>query len=84
MAIISSNSESLDIEDGSLIQEKAEELGVPFGCTKGNCGTCITIIKEGMENLSSETNKEQEYGLNEGERLICQCTILKDEVILDI
>lgn len=74
--------EELDLPDGSPIAEVCEEAGVPFACTEGVCGTCVIEIKEGMENLSSPTQEEQDF-LGEGtyqERLACQCRIKKGRV----
>ena len=60
--------------------DHAEELGVPFGCTDGNCGTCLTRIRTGLENMSPYTEKEKVFGLAEDERLLCQAQILQGKV----
>ena len=39
-----------ELADGSAIRDAAEELGVPFGCKQGICGTCKIDILEGSEN----------------------------------
>ena len=63
--------------DNSDLIDKAEELGVAFGCQDGRCGSCRVEIVEGMDNLSERTQNEFDAGLNEDEpfRLMCQCKI---------
>lgn len=75
--IFDHNKEEIDLEDGAPIAEACEEAGVPFACTEGVCGTCVIEIKEGKENLSSQTQEEEDF-LGAGttdERLACQCKI---------
>jgi ferredoxin len=77
--IFDHNEEEIELEDGSSIHEVCEEAGVPFACTEGVCGTCVVEVKEGGENLSSQTEEEADF-LGEGnteERLACQCKIEK-------
>jgi ferredoxin len=67
--------EEVEIADGAELQEACEEAGVPFACTEGVCGTCVIEVVEGMENLSSFTQEEQDFlGELDEERLACQCT----------
>lgn len=84
MAILKSGNQEVNVTDGESFIEQAEELGVPFGCTAGNCGTCITVVKEGMENLSAPTSEEVEFRLEAQERLMCQTRILSGTVVLDV
>ncbi len=64
------------LEDGAPIAETCEEAGVPFACTEGICGTCVIEVIEGMDNLSSFTQEEQDFlGEQNTERLACQCKI---------
>ncbi len=68
--------EERELEDSSLIAEVCEEAGIPFACTEGICGTCVIEITEGMENLSSFTQQEEDFlGEQDSERLACQCKI---------
>ena len=68
--------ESIELEDNSNIQEACEEAGVPFACTEGVCGTCVIEVEEGMSNLSSFTQEEEDFlGEQDNERLACQCKI---------
>jgi ferredoxin len=74
--IILDSEEEYEIENGSPIAEACEEAGVPFACTEGVCGTCVIEVKEGMENLSSFTQEEEDFlGDMASERLACQCKL---------
>ena len=85
MAKIISNKtqESKEIPDGSPIQKPCEELGVPFCCTNGICGTCMIDIIEGEENLSELTEEEKDLERDRKHRLACQCKIKSGEVKFD-
>ena len=63
--------------------EKAEELGVPIGCTDGLCGSCRVKVTKGIENLTERTQKERDMGLEEDTRLLCQCEMKKGDVEID-
>ena len=68
--------EEKTIPDGESIIEACEEQGVPFACTEGVCGTCVIEVSEGMENLTSFTQEEEDFlGDMDRERLACQCKI---------
>lgn len=84
MALLKAGNREQSVADGQSVIDAAEELGVPFGCTAGNCGTCITVVKEGMENLNERTPEEIEFRLEEQERLLCKCTISGGTVVLDV
>tara|TARA_Y100000310_G_scaffold39747_2_gene37272 strand:- start:1350 stop:1613 length:264 start_codon:yes stop_codon:yes gene_type:complete len=58
--------------------DKAEELGVLFGCQDGRCGACRVEVTEGMENLSERTENEKDLGVEEPHRLMCQCKMKGD------
>ncbi len=55
--------------DGTSILELAEQNGVDIdsGCRAGNCGTCVTAIKNGKVKYISEPGSPQE----EGTCLVC-------------
>ncbi len=78
------NDEEFELEEDAPIAEVCEKAGVPFACTEGVCGTCVVKIDEGMDNLSSFTQEEEDFlGDPEyGERLACQCKIKKGNVKL--
>ena len=75
--IFDDTKEEVEVEDGASIQEECEELGVPFACTEGICGTCVIEIVEGGENLTEPTQEELDFLGDdcENERLACQCKI---------
>ena len=75
MAIIRFEGQETEVSDGSKILEACEEMGVPFGCQDGLCGTCISTVLQGMENLEPVNVKEEEMGLAKDQRLMCQCVI---------
>lgn len=68
--------EEVEVSDGSGLQEACENVGVPFACSEGVCGTCVIEILEGMENLTEFTQEEEDFlGDMENERLACQCKV---------
>ena len=78
--INSKTHEEIQIEDGASIKEACEELGVPFCCTNGICGTCMIDIIEGEENLSELTEEEKDLERDRKHRLACQCKVKQGEV----
>ncbi len=62
-----------EVPDGESIIPACEELGVTFGCQDGICGTCIVEVQEGMEALSERNQAEIDMGLDQNQRLACQC-----------
>jgi len=81
--IFSTTDDEETLADGSRIQEACENVGVPFACTEGICGTCVIEVEEGMENLSPFTQEEDDFlGQRGCERLACQCKIMKGTVKL--
>ena len=84
MATIRFEEEERELADGSAILEICEAIGMPFGCTEGNCGTCRCIIVEGAENLEPLNEKETDMDLEKGERLACQCIIKTGIVVFSI
>lgn len=74
---------SIKVDDENLIRRAAEELGVPFCCNIGTCGSCAIEIKEGEENLSGLTQEERDIDRDAKSRLACQCRIKSGEVLID-
>lgn len=74
--------EEVTLDDNSPIAEACEQEGVPFACTEGVCGTCVIVVKEGKENLSSPTQEEEDFlgDCTGDERLACQCRIKSGRV----
>ncbi len=75
--VFENNDEEADVEDGERIAEACEEMGVPFACTEGVCGTCVIEVVEGMENLNPPTQEEMDFLGDDTckERLACQCRL---------
>lgn len=70
------DSKEFDIEDNASIIPACEEVGIPFACTEGVCGTCVIEVLEGKDNLSEYTQEEEDFlGEQENERLACQCKL---------
>ena len=79
--VISGNTgKEVEIKDGDKIRDACEELGVPFCCREGVCGTCMIDITEGAENLSKVNEQEEWLGRDQKHRLACQCKIKKGQV----
>lgn len=75
MAKVIFEGDEREIPDGTKVMEACEDLGLPFGCQEGICGTCMSTITQGAENLLPKNEKEDEFDLPAGQRLACQCTI---------
>ena len=75
MAKISYEENEIEVKDGEAIKEACEELGVPFSCTDGICGTCMIDIEDGEENLNELNQAELDMGRDRKTRLACQCKI---------
>tara|TARA_Y100000310_G_scaffold342170_1_gene444094 strand:+ start:377 stop:631 length:255 start_codon:yes stop_codon:yes gene_type:complete len=80
MATIKTDNDEREVKDGEKVQQACEEVGVPFGCTSGICGTCLVDVEEGMEHLSEKTQEEKDMDLQGKERLMCQCKIKKGTI----
>ena len=75
MATIRFEGDEREVPDGSSVQKVCEELGMPFGCTEGLCGTCLCVVREGADNLEPLNEKEEDMEMEADERLACQCII---------
>lgn len=82
MAILKKAASSVECGDGESLQEAAKELGVSFGCRKGVCGACVVEVLEGVENLSAKSDNEVEFGMRDGDRMMCQCSVSAGEVTI--
>lgn len=83
MAIIEVDGKQLELKDGDKIRDTCEQLGVPFGCRSGFCGTCKSEILEGAENLNELNQEEQDMGdRDRNHRLCCQAIIKQGKVKL--
>ena len=72
---------------GTRIIEVSEKVGagITYGCRESDCGTCLTEIVTGMENLSESSVLEQatlaEKKAGSNMRLACQTLVLGDATI---
>ena len=64
-----------EIPDGTKIDAVCEKSGIPFSCNSGVCGTCQIEVMEGAENLSELNQEEKDLGMDQNNRLSCQCII---------
>ncbi len=81
MATLIYNDVEKILEDDSPIIDSCKEIGVPFGCKDGLCGSCAIEIAEGLENLSSRNEKESAVIKDHVNiRLACQCSIKSGNV----
>ena len=78
--INSKTNEKKELKNGENIRNACEELGVPFQCTDGICGTCMIDIVSGENNLSNLTEQEKDLERDKKHRLACQCRIEKGKV----
>tara|TARA_R110001592_G_scaffold48182_6_gene152026 strand:+ start:1009 stop:1263 length:255 start_codon:yes stop_codon:yes gene_type:complete len=81
MPKITIDGQSRELAADEAIQASCDDLGVPFGCQAGSCGTCVIIIEQGMENLHPRNELEEDMGLKDNERLACQARIKDGEVV---
>jgi ferredoxin len=75
MAKVIFEGDEREVDDGTKVIEACEDLGLPFGCQDGICGTCMSIVTRGADNLDPKNEKENEFDLPDGQRLVCQCKI---------
>ncbi|MEK6895024.1 MAG: 2Fe-2S iron-sulfur cluster-binding protein [Nanoarchaeota archaeon] len=66
------------INEPDEMKSALEDLGVPFSCEDGVCGTCLIEIEKGMDKLNSYTQPEKNMGMEGKFRLGCQCRFEKD------
>lgn len=68
----------VEVPKNENLREHLEKLGVPFNCENGVCGTCYIEVLDGEENLSEVNQREKNLGMDEKNRLGCQCKVEKD------
>lgn len=84
MAKLICNGEEIPMEEGEPLKPKLEEMGVPFACEEGICGTCIIEVVKGGEHLSERTEEEDDFlGDVPHERLGCQCKMGSGDVEIE-
>lgn len=82
MAVLKNSTARIEVPDGENLQVAAKELGVALGCRKGVCGACVVEVLEGMDQLSAKSDSEEEFGMRDGDRMMCQCSISAGEVAI--
>lgn len=75
MAFLNNAKQQIKVAPDAPLVAAAEELGVPFSCTEGNCGTCLVRVLRGMEHLKPLNEQEDIFGLHANERLLCQARV---------
>ena len=80
MPKIKLNDKEIEVPEGENPYSKFEKLGMDFSCFNGICGTCKMKVTKGMENINPKTEEEDEFPLNDDERLGCQCSRLKGNI----
>lgn len=84
MATIRFEGRDAEVADGTEIVKTVEELGLPLGCQDGLCGTCMSTVVQGMENLEVRNEKEIDMDIPDNQRLACQCVIKSGLVELSV
>ena len=79
----SKTGESKEVKAGENIRDACEELGVPFSCKNGTCGTCMIDVVSGKENLTELTEAENDLERDREHRLACQCRIKNGDITID-
>lgn len=85
MAKIKLDQQQIELKDGNKVRDSCEQLGVPFGCRSGFCGTCKIEILEGENNLNELNREEQDMeDRDDKHRLACQAEIKHGTVKIKI
>ncbi|HEX9179250.1 MAG TPA: 2Fe-2S iron-sulfur cluster binding domain-containing protein [Burkholderiales bacterium] len=79
---------TVTVPAGTRLIEVSEKIGagITYGCREGECGTCLTRIVSGQENLAPPSVLEDQV-LKDIEapgrhRLACQAQCLQGEIIV--
>jgi ferredoxin len=78
---------ALTVPAGTRIIEVSEKVGagIIYGCRECDCGTCLTEVVSGMENLSEPSPFEKatlaSKKAGKNVRLACQTLVLGDAVV---
>lgn len=78
---------SVTVPAGTRIIEVSEKVGagIIYGCRESDCGTCLTEVMTGMENLSEPSSFEcatlAEKRAEPNMRLACQTLVLGDVTV---
>ncbi len=78
---------TVELQEGERLMKACGEEGtsIMFSCRRGTCGTCITNIMKGAENLSppeiGEQMTLQVMDAKPNQRLACQCKVNGDVTV---
>ncbi len=78
---------TVTVPAGTRIIEVSEKVGagIEYGCRESDCGTCLTTVITGMENLSQPSALElatlAQHKAQPNMRLACQTLVLGDVTI---
>lgn len=77
---------TVKVPAGTRIIDMAEKVGsgITYGCREGECGTCLTHVMSGQENLTAPSSLElrvlKENLAGQNDRLACQCLVMGGDV----
>jgi ferredoxin len=78
---------AVTVPAGTRIIEVSEKIGsgISYGCRESDCGTCLTLVESGMENLSKRSPFEiatlAGHKAPDNVRLACQTLVLGDATV---
>ncbi|RME79129.1 MAG: (2Fe-2S)-binding protein [Methanobacteriota archaeon] len=74
----------VDVPDGENLGKLDGQSSILFACHEGVCGSCLSHIVEGKENLEEPSDYEKQMlemmGASEDQRLLCITKIKGGEV----
>lgn len=82
--------ETVVVPAGTSLEDISEqtETGIVYGCRQCSCGTCMTEVIEGMENLEPASVLEIDvlefHGASASTRLACQAKVKGDVTLRPI
>ncbi len=77
--------ETIEVPDGTLISQAAEEAGIELNLPcggQGRCGRCAVVVEQGQV-LRRSTSRLSPEALEEGYALACQ-TVIESDVIVTV
>ena len=74
----------IEVQDGSDLGVLDGQCSILYACHEGVCGSCLSHIEQGMENLEPPTDYEKQMlemmGAEPDQRLLCITKIKGGEV----
>ena len=81
MVKITLGKKSEEVKDSPI--DAFEKIGVNFDCQSGTCGLCKIKVLEGMKNINQKTEAEDDFPLEDEERLACQCHKITGDIKIE-